>query len=335
MNIESHVLEQGGRWIHAKHTEWCDSYPNWTRPYHLEMPLLTESLAPLMDYPFHEELAFCLSIAFAEGADYGLARFEGYCKAALFLTRQMLHFWDVRQEGVPIFIGVSENGLQGFREFAEHCDFPESHVVTLPSYQDMRDGWNIKFDMWAAPGLAKFQRRLHIDASAWLRQTASRQPCKMLLSEWQEQEYLLRRPKLLMGTPRQTAMSRVFRHARPGFFEALANLLGTDAEEELCYWQREGVEHVHGFLYGLSQPLWEESSALVKSLCQITPNDEVVLAILARELQWAKRERISDAGMTYFEDLVHVPAFARRTSAAAAMDFMQTWRKAHGYDPRV
>ena len=44
-----------GRWVRATHTEYDVEYHALSRQYHLEMPLLSESLSPLMEYPTHQE----------------------------------------------------------------------------------------------------------------------------------------------------------------------------------------------------------------------------------------------------------------------------------------
>ena len=201
------------------------------------MPLLTEDLSALMEFPVENELAFCIPLVLQgnpsaewiddygwvvqrsetqlrsftygvfddehEGIETSLYRFEGYCKAALFLVRQMLHYWDVREEGIPVYIGVSENGLDIFREYASHCNFPESRIVVLPSYEEQWHGWHSKLDMWNADALAQFKRRVHFDASLWLTGHNHLEPCQRLLSLWHSPE---RQPfaflkRTLLGCP--------------------------------------------------------------------------------------------------------------------------------------
>ena len=57
------ILEAGGPWVRADHIVQCEEYPNTCRPYHLEMPVLTESLAEAMSYEIGDGLAICIPVA--------------------------------------------------------------------------------------------------------------------------------------------------------------------------------------------------------------------------------------------------------------------------------
>ena len=303
-------------------------YTAWSRPFHLEMPVLTESLAPLMEYPHTDALVFCLPVAFEEQASNAQMRFEGYCKASLFLARQMLYHWDVAEAGVPIFIGVSENGMDIFIEYARRCEFPHSHIVELPSYRFKAGAWNSKFDLLGADRVAPFERRIHFDTSIWLRpQLMYRQTCRQVLAVWQTEGFLVPYEGVHMTTH---AIPHSFPHrwVDGDYFENLASILGTDAEMERQYWGCEGVEFINGLLFGFSRSMWEQSRDLIADLCCITAYDEVVLGVVAREMEWASQAGILDAKAQLFSDMEGMPSVGPPPDISAQM---QTWRDAHDY----
>lgn len=324
------VLTQGGSWVRATHVEWLSEYPAYTRPYHLEMPLLTESVASVMDYPLRDDLAFCIPISFPEQHEDAVINFEGYCKAALYLARQMAHHWDIREQGVPVFIGVSENGIDTFCQYAEHCEFPEQRLIVLPSYQDTRKGWHIKFDLLGSSQLEDFKRRVHFDASAWLRPHAEmRKTCQELLAVWKSQPFLIRDDTVLWARI-DKRWQQINTWLKPDFFERLANLLGSTPEDEEAYWGRSGVEYIHGLIFGFSQSQWNAAVPLINQLRQIVPQDEVILSIVAREHGWKDMQGVCDAAKVFFSDIKPRRHVSRKGDSTG---MIEEWRTYHGYDP--
>ena len=267
-------------------------------------------------------MVFCLPIAFAEQYPAARLRFEGYCKAALFLVRQVLHHWDVRAEGVPIYIGVSQNGLETFKAYASQCNFPESQVVVLSSYTTTWAGWNSKFELLGAPQIASFERRLHFDVSAWLHPQADNRPvCRELLSAWGDAEFLIRYRDV------RTNQGSSWVDGVPlEFFMWLGNLFGRNAEIERAYWFQEGVEKVNGLMFGFTQAMWQEAQPLLKMLLSQPIRDEVVLAVLARELRWASRPGILNAHNRFFPDLKRMVCFHPAEDRSA---LMQEWQEGY------
>lgn len=337
--VKNPILAAGGRWVRATHTEVLSEYPAYTRPYHLEMPLLKESLSSLMEYPIKNDLAFCLPLGYAQQNNQGLIRFEGYCKAALFLARQMLYHWDVREQGVPIFIGVSENGLSIFREYAVHCDFPEERLVVLPNYQNHSHVWHVKYDLLGAPALDTFERRIHFDVSSWLKPRVDVRPiCASVLDVWKQQGFLASLPRVLMSDWEYPWTFPVSRYTYAGFFQELARVLGTDASQEETYWNQDGVEFLQGFLFGFSAEMWRTTLPLINLIREIATSDEVILAIVAREFGWAKNHKVlgvCDAWETLFQDLRYMPAFSQESPEGEPAKYMQSWRRNHDYDYSV
>ena len=330
------------RWARASHTEEGLVYPLWSRPYHLEMPLLTEDLGSLMQYPHQDELAFGIPIALAGGADNPrdtrFFRFEGYCKAALFLARQMLHFWDVRDTGVPIYIGVSANGLSLFQEYAQHCNFPESHIITLPSYEGRPWPWLIKFDLWDTEVMERFKRRVHFDASLWLNAQSITAPCRLLLEHWHSPEiqgFAISKPEIRVRQSELPFEPPIPNFTDEAFYDQLATIVGTTAEVEHAYWTGETVEYLQGFLFGSTAHYWKNSHrvSLMTSLRDFVYSDEVVLAILART--WPMNENTVVFGLSeIFHELTYMPAFCPDDNFETyETEIMHTWRKTLGYTP--
>ena len=240
----------------------------------------------------------CIPLAYVSQQEGAVQHFEGYCKAALFLVRQMLHHCDVRDCGVPIYIGVSENGREMFDAYAWHCDFPESHIVPLPSYASAHHGWHSKFDLLGAPALERFERRLHLDASWWLRwPSKSNQCCQGILSAWTSQDVLIMRESLRCA---RREFADWGYNSSLSHFEEYAKRLNRDAKEELLYWTTDGTEHVSGGILGFSKSRWGQSSGLISQLRPVCYNDEMVLAILAREEGWQTSALVTGGWQTFF-----------------------------------
>lgn len=283
------VLNQGGRWVRASHTEMLSAYPEGSRPYHLEMPLLTEDMGALMDYPHRPDIAMGIPIALPGASEIGELRFEGFVKSALLLVRQMLHFWDVRSRGIPIYIGVSENGLQSFREYARLCDFPESQVLSLPSYADDWAGWLIKMDMLTRLADMGYARLLHFDASLFLesfKQVYPKAVFENLCRYWQTQEWAICRHELRLSADnpfRFCAMDGKYAAQDPALYAKLGDVLGTSEESERDYWSGPDCEFVSGQVVGCMAWQWLQHQVLISRLCDITSHDEVIFSVVARE----------------------------------------------------
>lgn len=331
--MTSEVLAQGGRWVRATHTEWCETYPVGSRPYHLEMPLLTEDLGELMDYPFQEELALCIPIGLAEDNEQTLFRFEGYCKSALLLARQLLHFTDMRSCSIPCFIGVSVNGLPIFQEYAQHCNFPESHIVTLPHYTSRKEAYHCKIDLLTAPSIAPFQRRLHLDAGLWL-DSIPQSPFRILLRSWhspETQPFAVAQPCLKAPLSEMSWGHSIQTLHLEEQWEQLAAVLGTTAQAEYAYWHGDtAIEYIWGGLFGGTSHFWKnlQHLSLIQSLYRITWNDEVVLAVVARECI-DESTVITGLRKMFSYYLRLVESFPHPTVDEAA--FMHNWRKMLGY----
>ena len=339
-----HEIPKGGRWVRATHTEMLDEWPGHSRPPHLEMPLLTESMRDLMDYPAQGDMAFCFPLSFADNSEGGPvgahARYEGYCKAALFLARQMLTYWDMRECGVPIYFGVAENGLDIFRAYAAHCDFPDRNLIVLPSYAGSEDAWNIKFDLLDQPFLDMFDRRVHFDVSWWIRLTEPMPRMSELLSVWTDQHALVKHGSLMCGDPAtQWWVDAVPESVWDGF----TRLFGGAPNDHYEYWQRSGVEHVSGCYFGFTRESWAAERDLIFELCKVTHIDEAVLAPLARHHNWIDKD-ILYATEGYFQKdmhrffkawMWHMQPEQRYmqpgTSFARTVDQFSTWRAELGY----
>ena len=359
MREKGKVLSNGGTWERATHIETCEEYPWWVRPYHLEMPVLDEDISELFDYPQSGELAFCLPVGLFHRGDNRFHRFEGYIKAAFLLARNMTRFWDVAEQGVPIFIGVSANGREIFEGYRQRCNFPESHIIELPSMEKypkrFTSGWNIKLELLFSEELSRFKRRVHVDTSLYLRGPNDK-VCSRMIEWWHTPEvqgYAI--PAQARATrnvpvedvltkPReQSSVEKGFVHSgKPdNYWHMLAEVVGTTAAFEEAYWLAETFEHVPGYFVGISQSFWEDPK--MRSLyTQLTPQfttDECVFSVMLRE--WGVT---SENTLTHMARQVHLENW--RASNTAPLSYMpvfpsskeealmQWWREEHGYAHR-
>ena len=322
------------RWVRATHTEGLAGYPAWSRPFHLEMPLLREDMSALLSYPTASELAFCIPISWAARRDTERYRFEGYVKNALFLVRQLVHFWDLREQGVPVFLGISENGLDCFWEYATLCNFPSEHVVELPSYADTKFGWQIKFDMLDSAKMCEFTRRLHIDASYWLQGRGMRSRCAKLHDRW-TQDWFHLRDVIRVPPDFKSYDSPVVTEARrvgDSFYHQLAAVLGTDGDDERQYWEHEVSEYFGASIFGVTTQAWLDSrlQELIMPLRALMHMDEPILSVLARELPIDKTNTLLD-GNRGMRDMKYMPGF-KIQRAETIMSILSEWREWLGYD---
>ena len=317
--------------MRATHIEWIDAYPNYSRPFHLEMPLVTDNLSDLMAYSYHHEMALTIPLALPQNCP--LMRFEGLCKGALFLARQMLTLWDLREASVPIFIGVSENALPIFRQYAAHCNFPDAHIVRLPSYAQCCRGYQCALDTWDALGVT-FKRLVHFDASLWVHYEGM-SPCQSLLAKWHtpDSQFMAILPMHLYTRPQQdfTVDMALSCFGTPDmFYEALGRIMGTTAEAERNYWTSDAAVFVPGCVYGVSTQFWQrpEVVSLVKALREITTGDEPPIWMLAREFVTADSVVPDLWGITGIE---YTSDFTHETCAVWQEQFMTRWRETLGY----
>ena len=332
------VLRAGGRWVRPTYTEWVQEYPDWSRPVHLEMPLLTEDLSALMDYPVSDALAICIPAAWSGlNITSGRARFEGYCKASLFLARQMLHLWDMPEFGVPVFIGVSENGLSIFQEYAQACNFPDANVVVLPSYEHRVHGWHCKFDLLSDDRLQQFCRQLHFDASLWLRPQPSRPAISNLLKLWSEPErqlFATMKPEIRIPYSSMPYRTAVYAMEGEDVYSRLASLCGTTVESEITHWSADVVEYWTGACFGTTSYAWRQPKIvnLLSDLRGILEADESIMTVLARELPIT-----SDNACLGFEDFIghdnFMPGFHHEQDIAEQWKVLLDWRATLGYSP--
>ena len=325
------LIDKEARWVRASHTVMLTRYPRYSRPYHLEMPLLTEDLTALMAYAHRKELAFCIPIALPGALPYTRSRFEGFCKGALFLVRQMFHFWDVSKKGVPVFLGVSSNGMSTFREYAQLCNFPDANIVELPSYADQWAGWLIKMDMLDAVVSMGFQKAVHFDASLWLNTTTPISPCRVLLNDWSTQGFAVAWNVLRLGKKPEAlpwAMHQKYAKDDSGLYLGISRVLGTTPKKEYAYWSREDIEFLTGQVFGVTAQAWIQAQSLVNRLRTITVHDEVVLAVLARELPMNEENTLLGL-YRILGRLRHMASFPNKSLNEES--YMGEWRDALGY----
>ncbi len=310
--MTSEVLAQGGRWVRATHTEWCETYPDHTRPYHLEMPLLTESLAPLLDYPHRDELAFCIPLGLhaPPWIENRFHRFEGFCKAALLLARNIARYWDVAEQQVPIFIGVSANGRKIFEGYRQACDFPEEQIIALPSMEkypvDFASGWNVKMDMLASEALKIYQRRIHLDASLYLKpgtNTPKLPVCESILVHWAHPEregFALAREHFIEDTDSQSSVAAgEWLIGRPkNYWQRLGEIMKTSAQAERHYWLGDSFIHVPGYVFGISPAFLADAriAELWTQLQMFMTTDEGIMSCLVREWNPTPENTITQLG---------------------------------------
>lgn len=320
------------RWIRADGPYDIIDWPNGSRPQHLEMPLLTESLAFQMTFEWKDDLAYCIPISWADdGSLENRVRFEGFVKAALYLVRQMHQHWDMQVSGVPVFIGISENGWETFWRYARHCDFPLRNVVRLPSYQRRRGGWHIKFDLLNAEQTRRFERLVHLDASLWLDGEGMRMTAQGLLADWHQQDMLIPDSSLVNRahqTPRKLPWTFDLQR---DIFGAFSRAVGTTWQEEHDYWWGDIFPYCWGAVFGVHRDWWrsEAVQSLLSRLCKGVLNDEPILAVMLREFQ---PTLLANAFTIFFKDLHHVSSFSDAMTDETKSRILQDWRMARGYE---
>lgn len=328
------LLDFGGRWVRALHTEVLERYPAWTRPYHLEMPLLTDDFAQLVDYEWHDDLVFCIPVAFPGANPQTIYRFEGYCKAALLLAYRLLTEWQLQDAGVRVVIGVSWNGREIFDGYARQCNFPDANILTLRSFANETSGWDLKFELLGASSLASVERRIHLDASSWL--IPSSCPVATLIERWADTvaQPIVTKSLGVRRCWRGEEFPHPMRRTYDTWWERLAGEFGTTPDMERAYWfgEQDKIEFIWGGVFGLSKSFWQNARYVeLLHRCRDVArgfDDEVILSLFARELP------LDEAQVGYIGDLTyqleHCPSFP-----SPHMDdnqFMVDWRNRLGYE---
>lgn len=320
------------RWIRADGPYDIVDWPEGSRPQHLEMPPLTESLAYPMNFDWNDELAYCIPISWPDdGSLENRLRFEGFIKAALYLVRQMHQHWDMQVSGVPVFIGVSANGWDTFWQYARHCDFPLRNVVKLPSYQRRRGGWHIKFDLLNAEQVRQFRKLVHLDASLWLCGDGMRMTASGLLSAWDTQDMLIPDSSLVHRAHQKPRRLPWTFDLQRDIFGKISRAVGSTWQEEHDYWWGDIFPYCWGAVFGVRRDWWqrEDIQSLLSRLCVGVLNDEPILAVLLREFE---PTLLPNGFRAFFGDLQYVKSFSDKMTAETKSRILRDWRTARGYE---
>lgn len=310
-------------WIRPQTTQTIPIF-NDGRPYQLEFPLLRASCRGL-DYSADNALAVVIPVFLSETYGgllhpYTAYTFHGFCKNALWLARELWAYTDAETEQVPIFIAVSENGLDVFEDYRTLCDFPLNRVLEIP-FKTYHSRWRPRWpSQWAQKwdgirheALRPFERVLHCDASNRIIHDATLEatPCfANILTAWDspETQWLAllddgwrdREESLHAGMQLECQWCVDDSATFEEFWWELSEILGTSPGDEQDYWIDNPESYYPvGSFFGMSAYLryQHEPRELFRKLTHFLAMDESVLGCVmkAYDIQGEKRVSLMDA----------------------------------------
>lgn len=204
-----------------------------------------------------------------------------YARAALWAIWDLVHFTDITQLGVPIYIVCDEAfqdeiapyfALSGFR-----------NVLYMPS--KAYEGYSLhnrRFVGYYHKGLNSFSKILNMDSFLWWWTRdldVLRYPLYEWLSGWQDELFVT---KSLPYHPSRVASDACRIVDGSKFFEVVGTLEERDPEVSREFWCEHPQLSVHGGCFGISRSILESDWFLdgIQTLSEVTYSDEVAMSIL-------------------------------------------------------
>ena len=248
--------------------------PIYSRPYFVEMPPLTKSLAHYFDYPVRNEIAQTIPVFYVpEYKDLG--EVIGYAKRAFYLVRELFEYTDIREQGVGIYILASETLRPYMEPIREMCQFPPENILWTPDYAETFRCTAHKIPMLWHPELQQYKKVLHSD-TACLWWNLSEQPkyslFEKILGRWQTE------PFFFIGgsfSQENDGESQFYKRTNPRKYEEIAELMGITPEQVEKYWYSYKGLSVRGAYYGLTTDLIEKFQPEMKRIVKVIADDEL------------------------------------------------------------
>ena len=250
--------------------------PIYSRPYFVEMPPLTKSLAHYFDYPVRNEIAQTIPIFYVPKFKH-FDECIGYIKRVFYLVRELFEYTDLREQGVSLYILVSEPLRPFFEKYREDCAYPPEKILWTPDYSETFRGTAHKIPMLWHPELRKYKKILHSDtALLWWNPSEHPYPLYKQISERWKSE-----PFFFIGSDyskKNVGESQFYKRTQNSiYYQAIADYLNiTPAEaKDYCYTYK-GV-NIRGAFYGLTTSLIKEKNFQkeMSDIVKVVPGDEL------------------------------------------------------------
>ena len=204
-----------------------------------------------------------------------------YARAALWAIWDLVHFTDIAQQGIPIYIVCDESfraevepyfALSGFR-----------NVLYMPSEAyDNYSLHNKRFVSYQHAGIQPFSKILNMDAFLWWWTRdfeVEPYPLYDWLSGWQDELFVT---KSLPYHPSRVALDACRIVNESEFFEVVATIEERDPKVSREFWCEHPQLSVHGACFGITRTILESDWFLegIQTLSEVTYSDEVAMSVL-------------------------------------------------------
>ena len=250
------------------------SEPKYSRPYFVEMPSLTKSLASYFDYSERGHIAQTIPLFYVPEYKH-FDECIGYIKRAFYLAKEFLEFTDMREQGVSLYIVASEPLKPFIEKYREDCAFPSENILWTPDYSKTFRNTAHKIPMLWHPELHQYEKILHSDTAClwWNLSEQSKYPLfKKISGRWQSESFFF-----IGGSFSQenNGESQFYKRTHPRKYEEIAELMGNTAEEAEKYWHAYKGLSVRGAYYGLTTDLIENFRQEMERIVKVIADDEL------------------------------------------------------------
>ena len=256
------------------------------RPYYYSIPVLHESLAYYLDYPYSNEMAVSLVIAKRNDAHYP----ELLIKRACWMVKNLCERTDMREEQVRLGLSVDKALEEIAMPYFDACQFPSDRINWFDSLESSAPGV-CKFEALQNDIFTDVERIIHLDLSLLV----GKHPTQRILP-------LFYRFKEKWNTEIFACVGNLLRDRMGNVINAKNRLDWNDArqkqfadfthcsvQEENDYWDyADPLYFISGAIMGFHRTLLDDTSfwADVLHIQRIAGDDEIAMCTYARREGW-------------------------------------------------
>ena len=267
-----------------------------------EMPVLTRPLAPLFNYTQDADIAVVVPIFRADGtikySRSGDLRVHGFAKRAMWLSYELLNWTDLREQGVSLYLSVTQSVRDIFLPYAEACGFPSEHILWSDIQETDYCGNIPKFPLMRLALMnPRIQRVMHLDSAIYFMRDCECHLFRSLKAYWKDAPLasffpIWSSPEAVAHVPNDLGNIDYHRaygnydktYTEENYLQKLSDAMNMDVESFKRFWMRSNQNpalYIEGRTLGKrrsvleSENLWE----LLDSVRDVVGNDEGLTAL--------------------------------------------------------
>lgn len=303
-------------WHRAERVEYVDPDIHANRAFLYPTPVLREDIRPYFDYDVSGDIAISFSLFTKPSSPPTYP--ECMCKQAMWMAKHLCMYTDLKEAGIPLYIGIALDTVDTAMPYLQACNFPTERVFFVEG-EEQHHEWISKYEaLWDDP-MSQYNKVIHMDVCYLI----GRYPTQRInpifsniREQWFNQPMMTCAPFLQRGGDDEVhpiyvrlehhwgnpADPQERKKADDDYWHFIAKQLGSTPEAEQGYWhcgRDYDVQLFRGGIYGFMQSeLTEEFKSYFRDLLRFFNCDEAALALYAKQQGWT-HEDIIDLG-NYF-----------------------------------